>query len=192
MASPWRFAAVAAVAVAALATTWVLTVPGPVPDPARTAVAPAGPPTAIASPAAAPVMPPAQTFVAREPSVVLDGVMVGADGRSLAVASIDGAPDVLLRVGDPIGSAAQVVAIDSTSMTYRIGIKDVRVSLRPGAATAAARPTASPVGPSGAGLAAAAPPPMGPASGARGSGNEAFREAVQKKMQAITAGRSSP
>lgn len=126
------------------------------------------------------------------PQVVLTGVVVGANGAgNLAIVALDHRPEVLLRVGDALGSSAKVVAIDDASMSYRIGGNELRVFVKPrptsSADTASARPDVPPKQYPGF---VAAAPAMASVNGAEpGSGNDAFRQAVEKKVQAITQGR---
>ena len=123
------------------------------------------------------------------PQVVLTGVVVGANGAgNLAIVALDHRPEVLLRVGDALGSSAKVVAIDDASMSYRIGGNELRVFVKPSpTSTASARPDVPPKQYPGF---VAAAPAMARVNGAEpGSGNDAFRQAVEKKIQAITQGR---
>ena len=123
------------------------------------------------------------------PQVVLTGVVVGANGAgNLAIVALDHRPEVLLRVGDALGSSAKVVAIDDASMSYRIGGNELRVFVKPSpTSTASTRPDVPPEQQPGF---ASAAPAMARVNGAEpGSGNDAFRQAVEKKVQAITQGR---
>ncbi len=132
-------------------------------------------------------LPPTSSPVA--PQVVLTGVVVGANGAgNLAIVSLDHRPEMLLRVGDPLGPSAKVVAIDDASMSYRIGGNELRVFVKTSpTATASARPNVPPKQYPGF---VAAAPAMARVNGAEpGSGNDAFRQAVEKKVQAITQGR---
>ena len=123
------------------------------------------------------------------PQVVLTGVVVGANGAgNLAIVALDHRPEVLLRVGDALGSSAKVVAIDDASMSYRIGGNELRVFVKPSpTSTEPAKPDVPPKQRPGF---VAAAPAMARVNGAEpGSGNDAFRQAVEKKVQAITQGR---
>ena len=123
------------------------------------------------------------------PQVVLTGVVVGANGAgNLAIVALDHRPEMLLRVGDALGSSAKVVAIDDASMSYRIGGNELRVFVKPSpTSTASVRPDVPPKQYPGF---VAAAPAMARVNGAEpGSGNDAFRQAVEKKIQAITQGR---
>ena len=129
------------------------------------------------------------TPVAAAPQVVLTGVVVGADGGdNLAIVSVDLRPEMLIRVGDPLGSFATVVRIDDASMTYRLAGNELRVFVKPSRTViATAMPDAAPKQLPGFIPAA---PAMARAQGSEpGSGNDAFRQAVEKKVQAIAAGR---
>ena len=122
------------------------------------------------------------------PGVVLTGVAVGIDGHNLALVSIDKRPELLLRVGDTMPGPATVVHIDDTSMTYRRAGIDFRVPVKAAqAGVALAKPDAQ--AKTYPGFVAGAPA-MARASGTEpGSGNDAFRQAIEKKLQAIAAGR---
>ena len=124
-------------------------------------------------------------------AVVVTGVAVGSDGRNLALVSIDRRPEMLLRVGDTMPGAATVVHIDDTSMTYRRGGVDFRVSVQAAlAAQAGVAMNAPDVHPKTYPGFVAGAPAMARAAGTEpGSGNDAFRQAIEKKLQAIAAGR---
>lgn len=121
------------------------------------------------------------------PQIVLTGVVAGTGGGNLAIASVDLGPEMLVRVGDRLGPAT-VVRIDDASMTYRLAGNERRVSVQTlPAATATAMPVAAPKPPPGF---TAAAPAMARAEGSEpGSGNAAFRQAVEKKIQSIVQGR---
>lgn len=126
---------------------------------------------------------------AAAPQVVLTGVVVGADGGgNLAIVSVDLRPELLMRVGDPLGISATVVRIDDDSMTYRLAGNELRVFVKASpTVTAIAKPDATPKQVPGFVVGA---PTMARAHGSEpGSGNDAFRQAVQKKIEAIAAGR---
>jgi hypothetical protein len=122
------------------------------------------------------------------PIVALSGVAMGADGGNLALVSVDRRPEMLLRVGDLLGPSATVVRIDADSMTYRFAGIERRVIVKPSdKAPAQPGPAAQP--PRLPGFVPGAPA-MARVNGLEpGSGNEAFRQAVEKKMQAIASGR---
>ena len=110
----------------------------------------------------------------------------------MAIVSVDQRPDMLLRVGDPIAASTTVLRIDDASMTYRFAGAEWRVFVHPQRRTDAmpmpnttlnAAPKPLP------GFVAGAPPMARAAGTEPGSGNDAFRQAVEKKMQAINAGR---
>ncbi len=123
-------------------------------------------------------------------NVVLSGVATSPDGSRLAIVSVDRSPETLLRIGDRLGPDATVVRIDDTSMTYRLAGSERRVLLKAtqnASATPARSLQASPT-PTPAAL-AGAPAMARSGQGEPGSGNEAFRAAVAKKMQGIAAAR---
>ncbi len=145
-------------------------------------------PAPIAQAVATPAPATSRPDTAALPTVVLGGVVAGSDHDNLAIASVDRGPQVLLRVGDSIGGTATVVRIDHDSMTYRSGGNEVRVFVRP-APSAVATATPNPPVKTYPGFVAAAPA-IARANGAEpGSGNEAFRQAFETKMQAIAARR---
>lgn len=165
---------------------WQL-MPAPRPPPVEAGPVPVA---AVAPPAPAmtgALLPP--TPVATPIAVVLSGVVTGIDRQQLAIVSVDRGPVSLLRVGDSINGSSHVLRIDGESMTYRQGGSDVRVFVSAGPGTpAVAAPAAAQVK-TYPGFVAAAPS-IARASGTEpGSGNEAFRQAVDKKLQAIAAGR---
>lgn len=132
---------------------------------------------------------PAPVDAPAAPLVVLTGVVVAAGGvGNLAIVSVDRRPEMLIRVGDALGVAATVVRIDDDSMTYRIAGNELLVLVKQSPNVAAtAKPHAAPK--QYPGFVAAAPAmARGPGS-EPGSGNEAFRQAVEKKFQAIASGR---
>lgn len=144
--------------------------------------------SAVAVVPSAPALTPAPapaTSVA--PVVRLSGVAVGARGGNLALVSVDGRPEVLLRVGDRLGPSATVFRIDVEAMTYRYAGIDRRVFVVPsraGAVTPGAAAVPAPL----PGFVAGAPD-MARAGGREpGSGNPAFRQAIERKMQAIASG----
>ena len=142
-----------------------------------------------AAPLRSPVPDPVADAVPSAPLVVLTGVVVATGGRdNVAIVSVDRRPEMLMRVGDALGASATVVRIDDASMTYRLADKELSVVVKQSASvTAAVQPIAPPK--QYAGFVAAAPAiARGPGS-EPGSGNEAFRQAVEKKFQAIAAGR---
>lgn len=151
-----------------------------------------GLPTALEQEAitVAPAAEPApRTPTAAAPQVVLTGVVVGANGgANLAIVSVDLRPEMLMRVGDPLGIAGTVVRIDDASMTYRLAGKELSVFVKASPkVTVTATPDAAPKQYPGF---VAAAPAMARALGSEpGSGNEAFRQAVEKKFQAIASGR---
>ena len=155
------------------------------------------PPLAAAPPAAPRVeWQPAPVAVASSPSlsasaapsVVLSGVAVGMGGGNVAIVSINQRPDMLVRVGDAMTATATVVRIDDASMTYRFAGADLRVFVKPLQSVAAPIKPDAPPKPLPGFVAGA--PPMARAAGTEpGSGNDAFRQAIEKKMQAIAAGR---
>jgi hypothetical protein len=155
------------------------------PQPAGTSAAPAA--LAIAPPAV-PASWPAAT-ASGAPSVVLSGVALGVDRGNVAIVSVNQGPDVLVRVGDAMTAATTVLRIDDASMTYRFANTELRVFVKPlQANTAAALTPIAPPKPMPGFVAGA--PAMARAPGVEpGSGNEAFRQAVEKKIQAIAAGR---
>lgn len=121
------------------------------------------------------------------PQVVLSGVVVGAGGGNLAIVSVDRRPETMLRVGDELTPSATVVHIDDGSMTYRFAGRQTRVqvqSVRGASATAQSVAPARPL----PGFVAGAPPLARPGGTEPGRGNDAFRQAVAKKAQAIAAG----
>ncbi len=106
----------------------------------------------------------------------------------MAIVSVDRRPEMLMRVGDALGASATVVRIDDASMTYRLAGKELSVVVKQSASvTAAVQPIAPPK--QYAGFVAAAPAIARGAGSEPGSGNAAFRQAVEKKFQAIAAGR---
>lgn len=188
-----RTSVAAAVLVAAAAAWWwwakaepapvVATAPAAWPAPTAPEVAaPALPPPAVPATLASPPSAP------RAPVVTLAGLMVGADRQPLAVVSVDGGPESLVRVGDALGGTASVVRIDEGSLTYRFGSLEFRVTVRPRDGAPALITLAPPVQ-TQPGFVAAAPAIARPAGTLPGSGNDAFRQAVDKKLQAIAAGR---
>lgn len=125
---------------------------------------------------------------ATAPVVILTGVAVNVDGSNVAIASVNRGAQTLLRVGDPIGPFASILRIDDASMTYRFAGRDLRVFVQaPQRVSQAAPRQATPP----AYLAVAGTPaPAASALGLEpGSGNAAFRQAVEKKIQALTTGR---
>lgn len=179
----------ALMAAAALAG-WLL-IPGQRPPHEPTPIAAVPAPAVSDAPAEkAASDPPPPAAALRSPlAIAVSGVVAG--GReNLALVSVDRGPEMLLRIGDSIGGKATVLGIDGESMTYRYGDSDVRVfvSSRPGTPA-----TPAPVAPAPVktypGFVAAAPS-IARASGAEpGSGNESFRKAVEKKLQAMAAQR---
>lgn len=153
--------------------------PGPVDPPAHALAPGPAPPAMTAASVPAPLA----------PAVMLTGVAVGADARNLALVSIDRRPEVLLRVGDAMTASATVVHIDDTSMTYRQAGVDVRLAVKPARAAAAAVAQAAAPPTTYPGFMADAPP-MARVNGREpGSGNDAFRQAIDKKLQSIAANR---
>lgn len=122
------------------------------------------------------------------PSVVLSGVAMGVGGGNVAIVSINQQPDMLVRVGDALTATASVVRIEESSMTYRYAGTEWRVSVKPMQSVAAPNPPAVPAKPL-PGFVASAPAIARAAGAEPGSGNDAFRQAVEKKRQAIAAGR---
>lgn len=142
-----------------------------------------------AAPRVATAIAPATTPV--PPAVVLSGVAVHPDGSSnLAIVSVDRGPQTLLRVGDRLGSSAMVIRIDEASMTYRFAGNDLRVFVTaPSARISSAAKPQTPSSDQRPGFVADAPA-IARANGSEpGSGNEGFRQAVERKMQAIAATR---
>ena len=132
---------------------------------------------------------PALASAPATPLVVLTGVVVAAGGgRNLAIVSVDRRPEMLIRVGDALGVAATVVRIDDASMTYRIAGNELLVFVKQSPnVSATAKPDAAPK--QYPGFVAAAPAMARSPGSEPGSGNEAFRQAVEKKLQAIASGR---
>lgn len=125
---------------------------------------------------------------ATAPAVVLSGVAVGVGGGNVAIVSINQRPDMLVRVGDAMTAAATVVRIDESSMTYRFAGTEWRVFIKPQPSVTAPIKLDAPPKPLPGFVAGA--PAMARAPGTEpGSGNDAFRQAIEKKMQAIAAGR---
>ena len=122
------------------------------------------------------------------PNVVLSGVAVGVGGGNVAIVSVDQRPDTLVRVGDAMGATTTVLHIDDASLTYRFAGTEWRVFVKPQQHTDAARPLNAAPKPL-PGFAVGAPPMARPAGTEPGSGNDAFRQAIEKKIQAINAGR---
>ncbi len=114
---------------------------------------------------------------------------MGVGGGNVAIVSINQQPDMLVRVGDALTSSASVVRIDESSMTYRFAGAEWRVPVKPmQSVTAATTPVLVPPKPL-PGFVASAPAMARAAGTEAGSGNDAFRQAAEKKRQAIAAGR---
>lgn len=122
------------------------------------------------------------------PAVVLSGVAMGVGGGNVAIVSINQRPDMLVRVGDAMTATTTVVRIDDSSMTYRLAGAEWRVFVK--SQQPASQPIKLDAPPKPLpGFVAGAPPIARPAGTEPGSGNDAFRQVVEKKMQAIAAGR---
>ncbi|WP_088279793.1 hypothetical protein [Ideonella sp. A 288] len=184
----------AAVMLAAAGAAWWLVEAEPAPQAVAVPAgqtSPTGPQAAVAALPPALVVPPplaSPPAAPKAPAVTLAGLLVGADRQPLAVVSVDGGPEALVRVGDPLGSAASVVRIDEGSMTYRFGDRELRVTVRP-REPGPALITSTPPAQTQPGFVAAAPAIARPAGTLPGSGNDTFRQAVDRKLQAIAAGR---
>ncbi len=122
------------------------------------------------------------------PAVVLSGVAVGVGGGNVAIVSINQRPDMLVRVGDAMTATTSVVRIDDSSMTYRFAGAEWRVFVQPQRQVSAPIKLEAPAKPL-PGFVAGAPAVARSAGAEPGSGNDAFRQAVEKKMQAIASGR---
>lgn len=140
----------------------------------------------VAKPVATATLPEALRPTA--PTVVLSGVALSAGGGNVAIVSIDQRPEMLVRVGDALSPLATVVRIDDGSMTYRFAGAELRVLVKLQQHVSAPIKPDAPPKPLPGFIAGA--PAMARAAGSEpGSGNDAFRQAIEKKMQAIAAGR---
>jgi hypothetical protein len=178
-----------AVVAAAAVAGWIYLSPGPSADPPRI---PPKPPSESAPSVSLPVSPTAAApapvvLPSAAPSVVLSGVVVGADGGNLAIVSVDRRPERMVRVGDDLANATTVERIDDDSMTYRFAGQQRRVEVQSARNVAAtAKPEAPPKPLPGFVVGA---PTLARADGAGpGSGNDRFRQAVARKTQAIASG----
>lgn len=113
---------------------------------------------------------------------------MGGGGGNVAIVSINQRPDMLVRVGDAMTASATVVRIDESSMTYRFAGAEWRVVVKPQQHVGAKVTQDAPAKPL-PGFVVGAPTVARAAGAEPGSGNDAFRQAVEKKMQAIAAGR---
>lgn len=178
-----------AMAVAAAIAGWIYLWPASSSSVAQSQSAP-GPKTApgvewVAAPDAAASRPAIPSLTT--PVVVLSGVSVGTAGGNLAIVSVDHGPDTLVRVGDAMSNSMTVVRIDDDSMAYRFAGTELRVFVKPRqTVTTVVKPDAPPKQYPGF---IAGAPAMARAVGTEpGSGNDAFRRAIDKKMQSIAAG----
>ena len=118
---------------------------------------------------------------------MLSGVALGVGGRNVAIVSVDERPDALVQEGDALTASTTVLRIDDSSMTYRFAGAEHRVFVKAQAKPTTAVKSDSP--PKALPGFVAGAPPMARAAGTEpGSGNDAFRRAVEKKIQAIAAG----
>ena len=113
--------------------------------------------------------------------VQLSAVATGPGGARAALVSVNSAPPVLVRIGDPLIDASTVQAIGDDWLAYTRGTAVVRVRIQE-------RETLAPA--TGPNLVAAAPaaPVMLAATqpGAEpGNGNEEFRQAMKQKMASM-------
>lgn len=117
--------------------------------------------------------------------VALSGVLM-VDGRpAMALVSVAGAPAVLVRPGDRVTASAVVSGIEANAMLLREGEQVSRIEVTAGPVTVAAAPlppAATPAPQGAAPMAGAAAPPAGDAPG---SGNAAFRAAIEDKVRSM-------
>ena len=153
---------------AALAPAAAVTVASPPPNPQPAVLSPPLP--------ALPAAPAAR--------VELSGVLM-VDGRpAMALVSVAGAPAVLVRQGDRVTATAAVAGIETNAMLLRDGDRVSRIEVT-------ASPVRRAVAPMQPGL--AAPVAVAPAAGvapapsgdAPGSGNAAFRAAIEDKIRSM-------
>jgi hypothetical protein len=166
--------------VGALMARWV---DGPTAAPAPAAVTTVASPPPNLQPA---VSSPSTLAVPPAPAarVELSGVLM-VDGRpAMALVSVAGAPAVLVRQGDRVTATAAVAGIETHAILLRDGDRvsrievaasPIRIAVAPLQPAVAAPTVAAPA-------AGVAPPPAGDAPG---SGNAAFRAAIEDKIRSM-------
>lgn len=173
--------------VGALMTRWMDT-PPPAQAPAVAVDGPAAARVALAAPppAAPPQLPPESKSPAAPPSgtIELSGVLMVAGQPAMALVSVGGGPAVLARPGDRITATAVVVGIEASAMQVRDGgrVARIEVSAMPARIAPPAQRPVSPAPPDAAAAAGVAPAPAGDAPG---SGNAAFRAAIEDKVRSM-------
>ncbi len=170
--------------VGALMARWV---DGPTTAPAPAAVATRADAPPTTQPDSRPTATaPAATAIPASPAarVELSGVLM-VDGRpAMALVSVAGAPAVLVRQGDRVTTTAVVAGIETSAMLLRDGDRVSRIEVT----AAPTRIAAAPLQPT-----VTAPPAPVPAAGvapalagdAPGSGNAAFRAAIEDKVRSM-------
>lgn len=166
--------------VGALMARWV---DGPPAAPAPAAVATAASLPPSLQPAASS---PAVSSVPAAPAarVELSGVLMVDGQPAMALVSVAGAPAVLVRQGDRVTATAAVAGIETNAMLLRDGDRVSRIEVTAAPTRIAAAPLQSTVAaPTVAAPAAGVAP--APAGDAPGSGNAAFRAAIEDKIRSM-------
>lgn len=108
------------------------------------------------------------------------------DGQpAMALVSVAGAPAVLVRQGDRVTATAAVAGIETNAMLLRDGDRVSRIEVTASPIRMAVAPSKPPgvaVPTSAAPAAGVAPAPAGDAPG---SGNAAFRAAIEDKIRSM-------
>lgn len=119
-------------------------------------------------------------------AIELSGMLMVAGQPAMALVGVGGAPAVLVRPGDRITATAVVVSIEASAMQVRDGGRVSRIEV----SSAPSRIAAAPLRPVATAPADAMPAPAAgvapaPAEDAPGSGNAAFRAAIEDKVRAM-------
>jgi hypothetical protein len=126
-------------------------------------------------------LPPRMSFDGPPLQVQLSGVAMGLGGARAALVSINSAPPVLVRIGDPLSGASTVQAIGDDWLAYTRGTAVVRVRIQDrGTSAPAAGPNLVATAPAAPVALAATQPGAEP-----GNGNEEFRQAMKQKLASM-------